>query len=153
MKALSIRQPWAWLICAGYKDVENRTWRIRLNMVGGIPSVRKRIYVHAGKVIDDRAWNFIEHRITKEVWDTIRTDNFYHSLARGAIIGEVDIIGCKYHFGDENNDLYSPWHESGMYGFLLANPTLYDKPILCKGKLGFFEPDLSIPSETRRGNE
>ena len=26
MKALSIRQPWAWLIVNGYKDVENRTW-------------------------------------------------------------------------------------------------------------------------------
>ena len=24
MKALSIRQPWAWLICSGYKDIENK---------------------------------------------------------------------------------------------------------------------------------
>lgn len=27
MKALSIRQPWAWLIANGYKDIENRSWR------------------------------------------------------------------------------------------------------------------------------
>jgi hypothetical protein len=27
MKALSIRQPWASLIVAGYKDIENRSWR------------------------------------------------------------------------------------------------------------------------------
>jgi hypothetical protein len=26
MKALSIRQPWAWLIIAGIKDIENRRW-------------------------------------------------------------------------------------------------------------------------------
>ena len=26
MKAISIRQPWAWLIVHGYQDVENRTW-------------------------------------------------------------------------------------------------------------------------------
>lgn len=26
MKVLSIRQPWAWLIVNGHKDVENRTW-------------------------------------------------------------------------------------------------------------------------------
>jgi len=26
MKALSIRQPWAWLIVDGYKDIENSTW-------------------------------------------------------------------------------------------------------------------------------
>lgn len=26
MKALSIRQPWAWLIVQGHKKIENRTW-------------------------------------------------------------------------------------------------------------------------------
>lgn len=26
MKALSIQQPWAWLIATGQKDIENRTW-------------------------------------------------------------------------------------------------------------------------------
>src|SRR5438105_11911405 len=25
--AVSIRQPWAWLVVMGYKDVENRSWR------------------------------------------------------------------------------------------------------------------------------
>ncbi|WP_245839042.1 ASCH domain-containing protein [Yersinia kristensenii] len=29
MKALSIRQPWAWLIVNGYKDIENRTWNTK----------------------------------------------------------------------------------------------------------------------------
>ena len=27
MKLLTIKQPWASLICLGIKDVENRTWR------------------------------------------------------------------------------------------------------------------------------
>jgi len=26
MKALSILQPWAWLVVNGHKDIENRTW-------------------------------------------------------------------------------------------------------------------------------
>jgi hypothetical protein len=44
MKALSIKQPWAWLIVHGYKDIENRTF----------DSPRcGRIYVHAGKTTDD----------------------------------------------------------------------------------------------------
>ena len=29
MKVIVIRQPWAWLIVNGYKDVENRTWVTR----------------------------------------------------------------------------------------------------------------------------
>ena len=40
MKALSIRQPWAWLIVNAYKDIENRTWST---------DFRGRVYVHAGK--------------------------------------------------------------------------------------------------------
>jgi hypothetical protein len=30
-KAMSIRQPWAWLIVNGYKDVENRIWAANLS--------------------------------------------------------------------------------------------------------------------------
>ena len=26
LKCLAIRQPWAWAVCSGAKDVENRTW-------------------------------------------------------------------------------------------------------------------------------
>lgn len=37
MKALSIQQPWAWLIVNGYKDVENRDWNTKF---------RGRFYVH-----------------------------------------------------------------------------------------------------------
>jgi len=143
MKALSIRQPWAWLICTGFKDVENRTWHIH-NKLAVSPLIR--VYVHASKGIDNDAWNFLRHLVTEEIWKVICSPEFYETLARGAIIGEVDIVGCKYRFGEENDNLYSPWHEVGMYGLLLANPVLYDKPIPCKGKLGFFEPDISIPS-------
>jgi hypothetical protein len=29
MKVIVIRQPWAWLIVNGYKDIENRSWETR----------------------------------------------------------------------------------------------------------------------------
>ena len=29
MKVIVIRQPWAWLIVNGFKDVENRSWNTR----------------------------------------------------------------------------------------------------------------------------
>ncbi len=25
-RALSLKQPWAWLVVKGYKDIENRSW-------------------------------------------------------------------------------------------------------------------------------
>ena len=51
MKALSIRQPWAWLIVNGYKDIENRTWST---------DFRGRVYVHAGRKI--KSGDFPEQR-------------------------------------------------------------------------------------------
>ena len=29
MKVIVVRQPWAWLIVHGYKDIENRSWKTR----------------------------------------------------------------------------------------------------------------------------
>ena len=70
MKALSIRQPWAWLICTGQKDIENRSWKLPSKMVG------KRIYVHAGLRVDKEASTYRWRKDT------------------GCIIGEVTITGC-----------------------------------------------------------
>lgn len=141
MKALSMKQPWAWLVCAGHKDIENRTWHIHMPPLLNYPADPRRIYVHAGKKVDDSAWNFFHHLVDASVWRLVASQEFYQSLARGAIIGEVDIVGCT------GTMKTSPWHQQGMYGLLLANPVLYDQPIPCKGKLGFFEPD--IPEKVR----
>lgn len=40
MKALSIRQPWAWLIVNGFKDIENRSWDTKY---------RGLVLIHASK--------------------------------------------------------------------------------------------------------
>ena len=42
-RALSIRQPWAWLILNGYKDLENRTWRT---------DYRGPLLIHAGMRVE-----------------------------------------------------------------------------------------------------
>ena len=47
MKALSIRQPWAWLIIHAGKDVENRTW---------CTNYRGRFLVHAAKGMTQREY-------------------------------------------------------------------------------------------------
>lgn len=44
MKTLSIRQPYATLICSGVKDVENRSWNTQL---------RGRVLIHASKNYTD----------------------------------------------------------------------------------------------------
>ena len=137
MKALSIRQPWAWLICKGLKDIENRDWATK---------VRGRVYIHAGKKLDLDGLSSLIHRPKPRLTsrDILHRAFAQDEIVRGAIIGEVDIIDCKFRFGDENDSLYSPWHTVGQYGFVLVNPVLYAKPIPCKGRLHFFEPNIGL---------
>jgi hypothetical protein len=125
MKALSVRQPWAWLICMGFKDIENRNWST--NFTG-------RIYIHAGKTLGVRPGSSQEQWILEKL-TRHQLDEYRHAVFhRGAIIGEVDVTGCI-------ESSISPWF-TGHYGFVLANPVLYPEPIPCNGKLRFFTPDV-----------
>ena len=115
MKALSIKQPHAdWILYKG-KDVENRNWRLPYDMY------RQRIYIHAGKCVDAE----------------MTTQAHYEDMPGrlGAIIGEVDIVGCVTIHDSE-------WFE-GPYGFILDNPAAYQTPIPVNGMLGFFEPKIA----------
>ncbi len=121
MKALSLTQPMAWAIFHG-KDVENRTWNTKF---------RGRFYVHASKKFDKEHYDFILNhwvRLGLKMKEIPKPGQFTH----GAIIGEVDIVSVVEMHG-------SKWF-FGPYGFVLRNAVAYDEPILCKGTLGFFEP-------------
>ena len=124
MKALSIRQPWAWLILHGGKDIENRDWPTK---------VLGPVLIHASKGMTRD-----EYEDAKDCYDhgDIGPDlPPFEALERGGIVGQVEITGCV----DES---YSPWF-FGKFGFTLSNP----KPLPFrpwKGMLGFFE----VPEES-----
>jgi len=116
-KALSIKQPWAWLIVHGGKDIENRTWNTKL---------RGRFLVHAGKSPDKEAMKrFVQDRNKMESQGFINPDD----LKYGGIIGSVEIVDVV-----EKSD--SKWFQ-GPYGFVLQNPEPLDFVPL-KGQLNFF---------------
>lgn len=145
MKALSVKQPWAWLICAGYKDIENRNWKIgRKSQHGPYSSYHQanfaielptRICVHTGKgrdiesinMILNSQWDWFPHDALSDIFWMEQNDKW----VLGSLIGEVDIVDCI-------TESKSPWFV-GKYGFLLKNPMLYEKAIPCKGQLGFFD--------------
>ncbi len=121
MKALSIRQPWAWLIVHGGKDIENRSWRTKF---------RGRFLVHAAQGMTRREWSDAvvfcnEHRLP--------LPPHFSKLQRGGIIGSVELV-------DSLDTSDSPWY-MGEKAFVLRDP----KPLsftAFKGRLNFFEvPD------------
>jgi len=119
MLALSIRQPWAWLIVNGYKSVENRTW---------LTKYRGDFLVHAAK-----GMTHLEYAGTLGLARSILGEAFklpdFDELPRGGIVGAAKIIACIQKSSD-------PWF-FGPYGFVLsgANEISF---IPYSGKLGFF---------------
>jgi hypothetical protein len=139
MKALSGYPQWFWLMAKGWKDVENRTWSIPKTIKLPI-----RIYLHASKHLETS----MNLRSAMRLLTFVQVDLFYAvdwKKYQGTIIGEIDITGCQYRFPDENANLYSSWAIPGQYGFTVANPVLYDKPIPMVGHLGFW--NVILPGE------
>lgn len=81
MRILTVRQPWAWAIIHGGKDVENRV----RNIAG---SYRGPVAIHAAKVNDADAWAALG-RTSLTAYS--RALDVRESLIGGAIIGVVDL--------------------------------------------------------------
>lgn len=121
--ALSVRQPWAWAIIHGGKDIENRSWK-RPNP--GL-AFRGRCCIHASKGMtrdefEGAGWTFADCGIASAP--------AAHDLQRGGIIGHVEIVDVVL-----QSD--SPWF-FGWIGLVLRDPVAVPF-IRCDGQLGFFE--------------
>ncbi|MBF0651310.1 ASCH domain-containing protein [Dysgonomonas sp. GY75] len=124
-KAISIKQPWAYLICAGIKDVENRTWDTKY---------RGRVYIHASVQLA-KTFDFTLEQ--SRAIDCI--PKYQKTFMRSAIIGHVDIVNCisKVKNGKGSDSI---WAEPDCFHWILRNPVLFDEPILnVKGKLSFWD--------------
>ncbi len=119
--ALSVRQPWAWLILYGGKNVENRRWATYF---------RGRVWLHAGK-----ACTRAEYEAAREfAWRAARVAvPSLEELPRGGIVGRMRIVDCV-------RASASQWFV-GPYGLLLRDVApLAFAPAPSRGRLGFFRP-------------
>lgn len=128
MKALSIRQPWAWLILNAGKDIENRQWWT---------GFRGRFLIHAAKgMTRDEYANGAD--TLAEIDPRIKLPPF-EALERGGVVGTAVLTACV-------KASESPWF-FGDYGFELRDVApLPFRPY--KGALGFFEIPDSAPADT-----
>lgn len=121
MKALSIRQPWAWLIVQGHKDIENRYWPI---------NYRGSMYIHAPQTVDPISHVYLVDRVPEDT--LLELDEILNSeegFQTGGIIGRVELVDCV-------TESASLWFQ-GPFGWVLKNPETM--PFLpCKGQLGLW---------------
>lgn len=119
MIALSIRQPWAWLIVHGHKLVENRTWET---------PYRGPVLVHAGKVMTKAEYQeCVDYAELLGITCIPPADE----LERGGFVGRTSIYDCV-------SDADIRFFE-GPFGFLLREEEARFLPFVpYKGHLGFF---------------
>jgi hypothetical protein len=124
MKALSIRQPYAWLIVNGHKDIENRDWATNFH---------GRVLIHAGLTYPKR-----DYRDDAEAYGERFGSYPERDTMLGGIVGVATITGCVTASDSE-------WF-FGPYGFTLtdAKPLPF---VPCKGKLGFFNVDAAVADQ------
>jgi len=130
MKALSIRQPWAWAIAHAKKDVENRTWHMRYRGV---------LALHASKSMTRSRYETFE-RFWREGLGEEYIRRFpllplASDLIRGAVIAVAEAVDCVH-------ESESRWF-AGPHGLLLQNLRVLAEPVYCRGALGFF----NLPKE------
>ncbi len=122
LKALSIKQPWAWLIVSGHKDIENRDT---------LKNFRGTFLIHTGKSFDKDWWHWSNSKAKDKLIEAPMTVK--EKMNYGGIIGYAEIYDCV-----TKSD--SPWFV-GKNGLMLRNA----KPLPftpCKGKLSFFYPEI-----------
>ncbi len=141
-KALSGYAEWFWLMAKNWKDVENRNWSLASRGIRR-SQLPMRIYLHASKTpASYDELNFIETILINE---PTKLDEFLTvdwSKYRGHIIGEITIVDEVTAQDIGMKVTRSRWF-FGIYGFVVKDGALYDEPIPCKGKLGFFTPTLT----------
>lgn len=128
MKALTLTQPWAWLVVHGGKSIENRKWNTKL---------RGRFLIHASKRCTDD--DYLDATFFALEVGGIELANRIpprSAILTGGIVGVAELVDVV----PPTVTPELPWHMSGQYGFVLRNVRpLPFQP--CSGALGFWNAD------------
>lgn len=135
MKALSIRQPWAWLIVNGHKTIENRE--------RSIGSYFGPLLIHASKRASKEDWQacYLFVQSNPPLAHLCGHIPLNTELDHGGIVGRVNVV-CKLTNGEDflcPDSLTAAWY-TGDVGYYMCDA----KPLPfhpCKGQLGFFNVD------------
>lgn len=114
---LTVRQPWAWAIIKGGKDVENRSWPTKY---------RGPLFIHAGSAFERDAYERVRGLASQA---PPPPGDFIH----GAIIGVVELADCV-------PSSPSVWAVLDQWHWCLREPREMTAPFRCPGKLGLWRP-------------
>ncbi|YCK83537.1 ASCH domain-containing protein [Arthrobacter sp. D3-18] len=127
LKAITVKNPWAWSILHAGKDVENRSQSI---------NHRGTLYIHVAKRDDEAGYENETFRQARAKASQAVKNNLH---LQGYVLGTVEVVGCHYSTECRTSEgLCSEWARPGQYHWELANP----RPLACPfpeiGQLGLW---------------
>ena len=132
MKALSVRQPWAWAILHG-KRIENRTWA---------SSFRGWVLIHATASGAERGALEYVNRVLDQTRRIQLHPEDEQALPRGAIVGAARIVDWDWR--DRIMELHPglcaqqwAWID-GPKCIVLDDVLALERPVRCLGRLGLW---------------
>lgn len=120
VKALTIKQPWAWAIAAGIKRVENRSWRTNYRGWLAIHAAVRRGYATAGR----RMLEELGHAVPKR-----------DELIYSAIVAVARVADCV-----PASDLSDDPLAFGPWCWVLDDLQRLETPFACPGRLSLWTP-------------
>jgi len=124
MKAITVRQPWAWGIAWAGKPIENRSW---------FTNYRGELAIHAASTFSRREYEWAR---------TFMLGLGIETPAAGALdTGRVVAVTRLVDVRKTTSDL-AQWETAGGYAFILEN-TKPIQPFACRGQQGLW----SIPDD------
>lgn len=129
LPCLSIRQPYAWLIVNGWKDIENRDWA---------SNFRGRLLIHAGKTYSRKAHAEYAEGMLEDHQIALPA---FEEMQLGGIVGSATMVDCI-------NESASRWF-FGPHGFVLKDARV--RPFVpLNGQLGIFKVRSSLLEDERQ---
>jgi len=132
-RALTLWQPWAWLVANGHKGVENRPPGFSHK------SFRGDFWIHAAAESSKSigSWPLAVKLCAELIGPDFQIPNA-RDLSFGAIIGRATITGILVPKGHMFHKPDVRWHFSHQYGFIVENAVALEKPVACRGYQGFW---------------
>ncbi len=124
MKALSVKQPWAHLICPGPKRIETRSWYTQY---------RGDLLICSSRNFDDDFESAWAGTSQQRIW-------FGHIIEYGKAICIATLSGCR-RMTHEDETLSLCRCYPAAYSWVLENIRPVE-PFSVKGKLGLFDVEL-----------
>lgn len=131
MLALTVKQPFAHLIIAGHKTVENRSWET---------AYRGKLYLHAGKSREVTREIIRQEYTWKELFQVEEPPP--QALHFGAILGTVTLVDCVP-LEKLKGKAHKKWAE-GPWCWVLEEVERWEQPVSCNGALGLWKPKSTI---------